>query len=114
MRSRPLTHKKISLYLIEEDSIMKRFNFISMFLIIRVIAVHAQVVNVAFEEWPLYEYTKDNIVTGIDVDTLKEVTKMTGIEFKFTSLPWARALNAVETGKTDAIFHYQKMLIEKK
>jgi polar amino acid transport system substrate-binding protein len=68
----------------------------------------AQTITIAFEEWPPYEHTVKGEAVGIDVDVVREAAKRVGINVLFTSLPWARALIQVNTGKVDAIFSISK------
>jgi polar amino acid transport system substrate-binding protein len=64
----------------------------------------AQIVTVAFEEWPPYEFTIGNAVNGIDVEIIREVGRRLNVKFEFKSLPWKRALRWAQDGTVDAIF----------
>jgi polar amino acid transport system substrate-binding protein len=55
------------------------------------------------EEFPPFEFIKDDKAVGFDIDIVKHIFKNMNIPVKFQILPWKRAWKMVETGKADAV-----------
>ena len=84
---------------------MKKFSWFILSLLLWTSSLGAQqTITIVFEEWPPYQYTKDDKVIGIDTEVVEEACRRMGITPKFRSLPWARALEEVKEGDADAIF----------
>ncbi len=61
--------------------------------------------------WPPYMMMKNEQLSGLDTEIVKEVCKRLKIEAEFQVLPWKRAVMYVKKGRVDAIFalrHTQK------
>lgn len=54
------------------------------------------------------EYIEDGKLKGIHIDILDAVAKKLNVELEFESLPWNRALFAVENGQADALSYVSK------
>ena len=54
--------------------------------------------------WPPYMMMKNEQLSGLDTEIVKEVCKRLKIEAEFQVLPWKRAVMYVKKGRVDAIF----------
>jgi len=68
----------------------------------------AEVIKMATEEYPPYEYTENGVTKGMDVDIINAVSKHAGLTNQITFLPWSRCLLFVEEYKESAIFSILK------
>jgi polar amino acid transport system substrate-binding protein len=59
---------------------------------------------------PFEMLNADNQLTGVHIDIVRAVAKLTDTRIKFKSLPWSRALHWLEVGKADAITYIGKTL----
>ena len=62
-------------------------------------------------ELPPYVINKNNVISGIDVDIIKEAAKRTGITVDFKLLPWVRLENELKKGNASEVecaFSYAK------
>ncbi|MBG0761157.1 amino acid ABC transporter [Vibrio cidicii] len=64
----------------------------------------AESLRVVTLEYPPYIESKGSQVSGIAVNLVAEIFSNLEIPAEITVLPWARALNYMETGEADAIF----------
>lgn len=56
------------------------------------------------EHWPPYViFDKDEEVSGLDIDILKEVSRRLNVKLKVVEIPWARALVDMEKGSADIL-----------
>ena len=69
-----------------------------------VLSQEAPVLKVATTEYPPFEYVKDGVLQGDDVETVRTVLQAMGYEPKFQVLPWARAEMMVRRGNADLLF----------
>jgi len=51
----------------------------------------AQEITVVTEEYPPYNFTENNVVTGCSTEIVQEVLTRAGIDYSIRSYPWARA-----------------------
>lgn len=82
--------------------------YISILLIFLSFSVGAETYRLVSEEYPPYEYLKDNTPVGMDVELLQLAASKVKIDFKIIFLPWARALEMVKSGTADGIFSLMK------
>lgn len=56
------------------------------------------------KQFPPYEYVdSDGIYKGFNVDMLKAISLVTGMEFEFLPLKWEEAYNSIQNGQADII-----------
>ncbi len=67
-------------------------------------SAQAEEVVFVYEQYPPYEFIEDGVLKGTDVDIIREVCKRNGITPVFREVPWARAMEEVRQGASDAIF----------
>jgi len=60
-------------------------------------------VTVLIEEFPPYEYVEDGQFKGVNIELTKEAFKRMGLEPRFGTRPWKRALLELEKGETMAV-----------
>lgn len=63
----------------------------------------AEPLRIVTLEYPPYIETKNSQVSGIAVNLVREIFNNLETPIEITVLPWARALNYIETGEADAI-----------
>lgn len=63
---------------------------------------------IAIEDWPPYEYVKNDTIVGFDVTIVKDVLKSMGLNAHIKVFPWVRALKYAKEGKIDAIMSLYK------
>ena len=73
-------------------------------LCISVVTARAEVLTVYTEEFPPYNYTKDNQIRGVSTEVVKEVLIRAGLDYQLISLPWARALKESQARPNSLIF----------
>ncbi|WP_028865829.1 substrate-binding periplasmic protein [Psychromonas aquimarina] len=54
--------------------------------------------------FPPFNYMQDDVLTGIDIDIVKEMAKRLNLEIKITSAPWKAVMHHIETGRVDGGF----------
>lgn len=59
-------------------------------------------------DWPPYEMTQDEGLTGLHIELVKTVASSMGVTVFFESYPWLRAMEMVKTGQADAITYVAK------
>lgn len=76
---------------------MKKVRFLLFAIIFAWLSpVHAEMIAVVTQEYPPYNFTEDNAVTGCSTEIVKEVLKRAGIDYSLNSYPWARAYNMAQ------------------
>ena len=61
-----------------------------IFLFAYIPTVQAQKITVLTEEYPPYNFTENNVVTGCATEIVQQVLKRADIAYTITSYPWAR------------------------
>ncbi|MDM8550511.1 transporter substrate-binding domain-containing protein [Desulfobacterales bacterium HSG2] len=65
--------------------------------------VPAEKLVIATTAWPPYIIIENGQISGIDVETVRELCRRLGIELRLWDLPWKRALKYMKSGKVDAL-----------
>jgi len=65
-------------------------------------------IKVAYSDFPPFEFKKNNQVTGLDAEKVKEVMKRIGYKEKFISYSWEKSLASTKSGEVDAIMSLRK------
>ncbi|MCG8572592.1 MAG: transporter substrate-binding domain-containing protein [Spirochaetes bacterium] len=81
----------------------KSAHYIYIFLIIFPSLIFGQTLTLVSLESPPAEYTENGIVSGKNVEIVKEALKRMGYDCTILLVPWIRALKMVEVGSADAI-----------
>ncbi|WP_325205871.1 hypothetical protein [Vibrio sp. 03_296] len=76
---------------------------ISVWLSFGAMANEKRVLEIVTLEYPPYIETRDDVVSGVAVTLVEHAFAKLQQPIKITVLPWARALNYVESGQADAI-----------
>ncbi|GLQ31733.1 substrate-binding periplasmic protein [Litoribrevibacter albus] len=66
------------------------------------------------ENYPPYEYTENNQLTGFHIELVKQAAKEIQITPVFKSVPWKRALSMIEDGTADAITFITKTTVRER
>ncbi|MGJ3495438.1 transporter substrate-binding domain-containing protein, partial [Piscirickettsia salmonis] len=66
------------------------FLFLLIIYIIFPIKYYAEQITVMTEEWPPYNYTKSNKLTGFSTEIVRAIMKRLGVEYKIYVYPGAR------------------------
>lgn len=86
--------------------------FLCSFLLIAVIGFNVVSQNLTAvrvdANYPPYEMVVDGKLTGLHIDLVNEIARQLNLNITFESLPWARAINMVETGTADVITYIGK------
>lgn len=83
--------KKISIYLI-----------LIIFLALTGCAEKQQILNVGIKpDFPPFEYKEADVLTGFDVDLMREIGKRTGYKIRFVEMEFDQLLPSVNDGKID-------------
>ncbi|EGR9006071.1 TPA: transporter substrate-binding domain-containing protein [Vibrio vulnificus] len=78
--------------------------FILVWLSFGAMANEKRVLEIVTLEYPPYIETRGDVVSGVAVTLVEHVFAKLQQPIKITVLPWARALNYIESGQADAIF----------
>lgn len=65
-----------------------------------------KVLKAVFNYYPPYEYyvKKENVIKGINYETVRNVFSILGVKVIFEEYPWERCLTMIRKGDADAIF----------
>lgn len=84
---------------------MKWISTVFLFLMILSSGIlSARQIEIAYIDYPPYEFMEKGQAEGVAVRVIREVLKRMKTDVKFVYLPWNRALQSVKEGKIDAIF----------
>jgi len=74
-------------------------------ILFKFLPIHAQEVRlVTVDNFPPYTYREDTKLKGFNIVLLREVFKRMDIQLSIETVPWARGIRLVQTGKVDGIF----------
>ena len=88
---------------------MKRFNLLDQCLIgVTLLAIPflatAQELQVVTENWRPYNYLEEKEVKGVSTEIVKKVIDRSGIKYKISVLPWARAYKMAQEDPNTMIY----------
>jgi polar amino acid transport system substrate-binding protein len=64
----------------------------------------SETVSFVTTEFPPYVIDEGGVLSGLEVEVVRELSAMVGVQPAISVMPWNRALNLVKAGKADAIF----------
>ncbi|GAB7023910.1 substrate-binding periplasmic protein [Salidesulfovibrio brasiliensis] len=83
---------------------MARFALSLVLLFVLSTVAAAEPLRVVTLSYPPYEYMEDGEVKGVATRIVREVFRRMDVEIEIELMPWVDALEAVRTGKADAIY----------
>ena len=78
--------------------------FAWMFFCLAALGATAQKITVVTEEYPPYNYTENEKVTGAGTEIVRLMLERAGIEYSLTSYPWARAYKMAQQSPNVMIY----------
>jgi len=77
-----------------------------LFLVIALFSsmLHAQTIDIVTEEFPPFNYTENDEITGLNTTVVKEMFRRAGIDYTITSYPWSRAYAIAQEEPNSAIY----------
>ncbi len=79
-------------------------SFVYVCLVLRVPCASAQQITLYTEEFPPFNMTENNEVTGVSTEVVANVMSTAGIAYTIESYPWARTYKLAQKGPTSLIY----------
>lgn len=83
---------------------MARLSLAALLLLFVVTSASAEPLKLVTLSYPPYEYVEDGEVKGVATRIVREIFRRMDVEIDIELMPWVEALDAVRTGRADAIY----------